>query len=411
MLRGVCGITVLLLASAMPARADMRNLPPLAEVDQALENYPGVEAAEVRIAAARAQAEMLRVGPHEFVLSGSYTRRDVDREGRYHEMDATLSRAIRLPGKAKLDREAGALGIEVATNRSEDVHHQAALLLSDYWFDWLAANELVRNDQQTVAALEGVLSAVEKRVQATDAAPLEADQARAALAAAQAQLANSTMELEKARVSLSAVFPEITLAPDAGLSDPELPPQPITHLRDLIISRSHEIGAADKEAQRLSTVAHRARSDRLPDPTLGIRTFNERGGIERGVSVSLSIPLGGSLRQATAQRAAADAHAAEYDVAEVRRRIHAIADSDVSSSTTRMRAWESMRVAAASADKAAQRTVKGHDLGAIDMTDMLLVQKQANDARRAEIDARANAARAVTRLLIDAHEIWTIDHD
>lgn len=410
MIRRLCCAALLFMYSTT-AWADMRNLPPLAEVDRALENYPGVAAAKARIAAARAQADMLRAGPHEFVLSGSYTRRDVDREGRYNEMDATLLRAIRLPGKAKLDREAGALGVEVAANKSEDVHHQAALLLADYWFDWLTANELMRNDQQTVKALEGVLSAVDKRVQATDAAPLEADQARAALAAAQAQLANSNMELEKARVSLNAVFPEITLVPGSGLADPELPPQPLAQLRDLIINRSHEIGAVDKEAQRLSTLANRARIDRLPDPTIGIRTFNERGGIERGVSLSLSIPLGGSLRQATAQRAAADAHAAAYDVAEVRRRIQVIADSDVSASTTRMKAWESMRISAASADKAAQRTVKGHDLGAIDMTDMLLVQKQANDARRAEIVARADAVRAVTRMLIDAHEIWTIDHD
>src|SRR3546814_6709020 len=69
-----------------------------------------------------------------------------------------------LPGKAALDREAGALGIEVAENRMEDARHQAALLLSGYWNDWLVAGGLYRNDLVTVRWLEKELSALRRRV-------------------------------------------------------------------------------------------------------------------------------------------------------------------------------------------------------------------------------------------------------
>src|SRR3546814_14214396 len=102
---------------------------------------------------------MLAKGTHEIAVTGSYVRRSVDREGGYDEFDATIARPFRLPGKAALDREAGALGIEVAENRMEDARHQTALLLSGYWHDWLVAGALYPNDLDTVRR-----SSAERRV-------------------------------------------------------------------------------------------------------------------------------------------------------------------------------------------------------------------------------------------------------
>src|SRR3546814_3311360 len=110
----------------------------------------------------------------------------------------TLFRSFRLPGKAALDREAGALGIEVAENRMEDARHQTALLLSGYWNDWLVAGALYRNDLDTVRWLEKELSALRRRVALRDAAALDVDQAMAAMAQAQAQAANSLAAREQA---------------------------------------------------------------------------------------------------------------------------------------------------------------------------------------------------------------------
>lgn len=105
------------------------GLAPEALVQTALDAHPSVEAAKARIGVAEADARALKAGPHEFSVSGSYISRSVDREGRYNEYDATLSRGLRLPGKSRLDRKAGEFGISAAENRWEDAKHQAALLL------------------------------------------------------------------------------------------------------------------------------------------------------------------------------------------------------------------------------------------------------------------------------------------
>lgn len=141
-----------------------------------------------------------------------------------------------------------------------------------------------------------------------------------------------------------------------------------------------------------------------------MRVFHERGGLEQGAGVSLSVPLGWGHRRAGAQRAAAEANAAQYDLAEVRRAIQAIADADVSDVLTRIAAWSSMSAAERNAAEAAERTRRGFEMGAIDLTDLLYIQKQAHEARRAEIAARAEASRAVLKLQIDSHVIWAPAH-
>lgn len=400
------------MLTAAPAAAQDFGLPPDEQAMRALDAYPAVVAAAARVDAARANEDMLRAGIHEFTLSSSFARRDVEREGRFEEHDVTLSRAIRLPNKASLDRKAGRLEVGVARDKSEDVHHHTALLLSELWYDWLLAGELVRGDAAAVAAHDAELKAMQRRVQERDAAALDLDQAQAALSLAQGQHADSRAKLEKARAILAATFPDLMLAPEPpALPAPELPAADIHELRDLVIERSHEIHAAEGEAERLSVMARRAQADRVPDPTLGLRLFNERGGLEKGVGLSVSIPLGWSHRRAAAGKASAEASAAAFDAAAVRREILATADADLADVQTRFAAWVSMQQSAISTDAATARTVRGHEMGAIDLADVLYARRQANNARRAEISARAEALRAVAKLLIDSHTIWSDAHD
>jgi outer membrane protein TolC len=401
-----------LFASAAHAQSLPSGFPTDVQVQAALNAYPGVAAARARVDAALADRDLLRAGPYEFTLSGSYIRRDVEREGRFKETDVTLSRTIRLPWKGSLDRKAGALGVEVAENQREDTRHQAALVLSELWHDWMEADELLRSDQQALEMQKTAVAAVRRRADLKDAAALDLDQAAAAESLALAQLADSRAKLEKARVTLAATFPEIPLSAEAPpIPAPEMPVAGVDRLRDLVISRSHEIRAAENEAERLSLVARRTHADRIPDPTVGVRTFRERGGLENGVGVQLSIPLGFSHRRAAASKASAQASAAGFERDEVRRAIQAVADADAADVRTRIAAWSSTAESARSAGTAAARTDRGHQLGAIDLADLLFIQKQANDARRAEIAARSAGSRALLKLLIDSHEIWAEAHD
>lgn len=408
----ILALAMLLILAPTALHAQEPDLPPVEKVNEALDNHPTVMAAAARVDAARAREDMLRMGAHEATIAGSYVRRNVDREGGYDEFDATLSRSFRLPGKAALDRESGALGVEVAENQMEDARHQAALILSGLWHDWLTAGSHYHNDLDSAHALEAALTALRRRVQLRDASVLDLDQASAALAQAQALVAASLSAREQARVILAATFPEIPLPPEpTELALPEPPTQNLETMRALVIERSHEIRAADREAQRLAVVARRVRADRIADPSFGVRLFSERGGMEGGAGVVASIPLGGGYRRAAADQASAEANAARLELANIQRSVAAIADADLSNARTRLEAWRSAQASAQSASDAAGRTERGYQLGQIDLVELLYARRQANDARRSEIDARSEASRALLKLQIDSHSIWVPDGD
>ena len=408
----ILALAMLLMLAPTGLHAQRADLPPVEKVNEALDNHPTVMAAAARVEAARARGDMLRRGTHEATIAGSYVRRSVDREGGYDEFDATLSRPFRLPGKAALDRESGSAGIEVAENQMEDARHQAALILSALWHDWLTAGSHYRNDLDTVHSLEAALTALRRRVQLRDASALDLDQASAALAQVQAQAAASLSTREEARVILVATFPEIPLPPEPDeLALPELPTQNLETMRVLVVERSHEIRAADREAQRLAVVARRVRADRIADPSFGVRLFSERSGMERGAGVVASIPLGGGYRRAATDEASAEANAARLELANIQRSVAAIADADLSNARTRLEAWRSGQASAQSAAAAAGRMERGYQLGQIDLVDLLYARRQANDARRSEIDARSEASRALLKLQIDSHSIWVPDDD
>lgn len=399
-------LTVLMLVLPVPLAAQSA-LPPEPAVQEALDAHPAVLAAQARVDASKAEERLLRAGPHEFTFSGSYVRRSVEREGNYDEYDATLSRAIRLPGKAQLDRKAGAFGVRAAENRAEDARHQAAIQLNDLWWDWLGASAEAAVDAQSVENYQAALAAVRRRVQLRDAAPLEADQTEAALGDARAMAAQSQGRAELARARLAARFPALPLPVTASEPQaPALPPDGLEAMAQQVISRSHEIGAADAEAKRVASLAERARRDRWADPSVGVRLFSERNGAERGAGLVLSMPIGGKARSATASKAASDAQAAAAELALVRLDVQEMADGDVTRARSAHAAWQRTREALDAQVSALQKLRRGQQLGAIDLADVLQGERLTHTAFRAEALARAEAHRAISRLRIDSHNLW-----
>jgi len=253
---------------------------------------------------------------------------------------------------------------------------------------------------------------VRDREQVRDASTLEVEQVQSALALAQAQRADSIAQRDQARATLAAQFPALPLPPEApALATPALPEPSLTQLRALIIARSHEIGAATREADRLSVLGERARRERVADPSIGVRLFSERSGIERGAGLVATLPLGGGYRRAAAEQASAQAVAARFEAAGVQREVAAVADADVIAVRTRLDAWEAAERAAKSADGAAQRSARGYQLGASDLATMLYARRQAIDAARTEVRARAEALRAVMKISIDSHIVWAPDEE
>ena len=399
-----CALVLALVAR--PALA-APNLPDEPQVVAALDNHPSVAGSAQRLEAARAAAQMLARGTQEFTLSSSYMSRDISGERRYDEFDASLTRPIRLPGKAGLDRKTGQLGIEVAQNVMEDVRHQTALVLADMWINWLSAGELHGNDLATADLLEQEVRALTRRHELRDASRLEIDQTQAALDQARGQATRTLADMERARVMLAANFPDLPLPPaPPGLGTPELPAEGLEKLRDLVISRSHEILASQREAERVTTLAERAQRDRLADPSVGVRVFRERGGLERGGGLTFSMPLGGGYRKATADQASSEASAAQFELVSTRRMVEATAQSDLLDARNRLASWDKFDAGARTAATAAARVSTGYRLGAIDLSDLLLARRQEHEAKRMEITARADSIRSILKLQIDSHVIW-----
>jgi len=398
---------LLLAGVAMPVAAQTSDLPPAELAVRALDAQPVVTAATARVDAARAQGDALRIGPHEITAQGTVSRRTVDPGTRYAEYDATVSRPFRLPGKAALDRKAGALGVDIAQNEMEDVRHQAALVLGTLWYDWLLAAELHRNAGALVETQQALADATGKRLKARDAAQLDLEQTRAALALAQAQMGDAAAARDRARALLASRFPDLPLPVEPPrILDPLVPDEGLARLQDLIVERSHEIAAASGQAERQSVLARRAKADRLADPSLGVRLFSERGGEEKGAGLFVSLPLGGGHRRAVARQADAEASAARSDLTAVEREITGYAAADVAEYRAREAAWQASRDAVARAEQSAALAARGQQLGAIDLADRLYADRQANEARAQELAARAAAARLILKLRIDSHTLW-----
>lgn len=386
------------------------GLPDEGVVDVVLDDHPSVAAARARVQAAEARAKGLKVGPHEITFSGSYVRRTIDREGEFDEYDAQLSRAVRLPGKARLDREIGEFGIEVAANLAEDARHQAALLLAMHWFDWLSASSQWKVDQVAVANYEKALTAVTRRMELHDAAQLDVDQATAALAGARLAAEQSGGLASLARTRLVTHFPGLPLPEEAPeVPVPDMADAQLSQLRDHVIENSHEIAAAQAEARRREAVAARANKDRLADPTIGLRLFSERGGDERGAGLVFSLPLGGGHRKALADEAGADASVARSEEQFARLTVQETADADLAEARYRIAAWQRSRETVEAQLAALTKLRRGHELGEIDLADLLLGERLVHDAFRIEAESRTEAMRAITKLRIDSHELWLAD--
>ena len=398
------------LAAFSPALGqNLSGMPGLPDdaVRLAIDDHPKVQAADARIEVARQEAGALRASPYEFNVSGDISRRSIEGEGNFRDYSVTVERPIRLFGKGALDRRAGDAGLLAATLHADHAKHERAVMLNALWWDWLAAERETRILTETQANLDRALWAVEQRVGVQDAARVDADQARAAAATNWRLLGEAQSRAAVARGRLAAQFPSLPLPVDAPpLPQPGLDGPSLDRLREQVIAYNHELPAATAEADRLAALADRARRDRIADPTIGARVFSERSGAETGVGLVFSVPIGGRYRGSISAQSQAEGKAALADAAAVRFDVQELAATDYSEAVNGLRAWQASREAQASSDRAVSRLRDGYRLSGVDLADLLYAERQAKEAALAEGAARMNALRAITKLRIDAHDLW-----
>lgn len=382
-------------------------LPAEGQVIDLLAQDPGVRQAGAMLNSAQAQARALEAGPHEFTLYGNYLSRATNVDGHLNEWTMGINRAIRLPGKADADGKIGAFGIAAAQNGFGDARHQAATLLKTLWLGWVVAENDADLAAGDVAAYERQLAATERSRQLGQSAMLDVEQVQAALAQARALAAQAQEARLEARMTLQRVFPGLAIpAASPAMPEPAAPPGTWPEWRTAVMEDNHEIKMARSEADRREWQARRASMDRFADPTLDLRTFQERSGHETGFGVGFSIPIGGALRQATADQASAEAAAASVAAHRVLRDVEIVADRDVIQAQQGLEAWRASQAAADIGAAMLTRMQRAYDLGDQGLTELLIARRQDADVRRAEARARAAAHSAILQLMIDSHRIW-----
>jgi outer membrane protein TolC len=390
--------------------ADYPDLPPTAQVAQALSKHPLVRAAEAGVGVSEANRDLLDAGSHEFAVRLASQRRQ-DRTANQHtrEHEIGIERAIRLPGKAALDAQIGAVGMSQAQYALGDAMHESGRLLLGRWFEWQRETAAARDWQAQVDILRTQHVAVLKKVGAGETAKLEAQLSKAQLTQAEAQLAQAQTRRERAAVELQQHFPDIRLPEHVPLLSPaamaDVQDAP-AHWRERILAENHELAVARSAARRSRLEADRIDAERLPDPTLGLTYGRERDGQERIVGLQITIPLPGAARAASVRAANAESDAAVAREALALARAEAEARQTINAALSSHTQWRRLAEVAQRMEENARLLEKAWRLGEGQFIELQTARRQSIEARLTATQAQLDANEARYRLLLDAHKLW-----
>lgn len=414
--------TWLALPAAHAAETPVDELPPVELVRQHILARPEVRAAAAAQQADQADAERLKAGPHEFTmrLSGQQRRTSdkladglTDRQ-RYTETQLSLERTLRSTGKASQDSAIGDAAIKLAQIRRADAIHESSRGLLRAWVDWLREQATVKLWQSQVADQTELTRHAERRVKAGDAARTEARLQEASAAQVQANLIGAQASEATARALLDTQFPGLTAAAPAQLRAPsqaDFPAEPGTTVTQWLEERSHEWRMARLHAELVRARAQRTSLDKSADPTVGVYAASERGGAERVLGVSLSLPFAGSARSAADRQAQALSVEADQQAEAVRQKVRTESATAWLMAQSALSAWQSQDQARQRHEQLLKTMVRGWQLGEYSQSDVLLARRQFMDAALAEINARAQARHAALRLKLDLHDTWEFDDE
>jgi outer membrane protein TolC len=239
---------------------------------------------------------------------------------------------------------------------------------------------------------------------------MELNQVNAATALAGIASQQARLRAELAANELTRQFPAIKFPAETVTTEPQAIDGELAHWRHLILKHNHELGLIEAETRLQSKLAERARADRLPDPTLGLRYASQLNHNQRISGVYFSMPLPSGQRSATADSATLTAQiAADREIA-IRVRL----DADIFTAYTRAmnnyRIWQQARDAGIALRQNAELVARAYSLGESSLGETLVARKQALEASLAESIARLDANEARYRLLLDAHQLW-VDTD
>lgn len=367
---------------------------PTFTIDRALELAgvvsPSLEvaSADVRGAEAGRRVAGLRPNPSVTVEAENVAGSGLYRDTQSLETTTSLTLPIELGGKRSAR-------IAVADARTDRATIQAAIAQADLRLSVIRAYAetasaerrlLTARDQARIA--NEALRAAQVRVQAGRASPLEVQRADVARINADAALVREERAVEVARFSLSRIIGQPISGPldvvwFGNVPTAYGPLRPIESAGTLVMA------AADADLAIADAGVRVARSQRVPDLTLGAgaRRFEQTNDTAAIFSLSIPIPLfnngRAALSQATAERQRADAQrrvtALDVDQAIAR------AQADAANAATSAVAASGPALAAA--EEAARIARIGYREGKFGQLDLLDAERTLAATRAAAIDA------------------------
>lgn len=412
------GLRVLLLLPALGLGAPLATppdyppaIPPDAIVREALDSAPRIAAAREQVSIGQARERKLRAGSYEWEVAAMSQQRRDGAGNSYAEQQYELSRRWRLPGKAALDRRAGALAVEVGRNSYADAWHEAGRALLAGWFDWLREDRLAELLQRQVQLASGQFDAVERRVAAGDAPRLDADLAQAELGRVVALQLDAQRRAEAARLALVEQFPTLHLQVPQQIGRPV----PVEGSDDAwirrIVAENHEIELARGLAEEAQVAASRARQDRMADPIVGLHFSSNIDQNRQVLGLRVALPIGTAARGAEAALARSNANVAAAELERTRSRVESAARLALLNARSGFLQWDRLSAAASQSRGVADSLARAYAAGELGMTELLAARRQALDAEQLQASAQLTAHEAYARLKLDAHELWSLAED
>ena len=155
-------------------------------------------------------------------------------------------------------------------------------------------------------------------------------------------------------------------------------------------------------------IADRVILERRPDPVVGVRMAQERGGDERIVGVSVSMPLPGQYRNKLAEAAIARAQMAQEHAQATRVQVESMALQVALAAASAPSLWQRLADVAQQTQANAALVSRAYTLGEAPLSDTLLARRHAIDALAIAEQAQIDALQSWSRLLLDTHAIWRL---
>jgi outer membrane protein TolC len=253
-----------------------------------------------------------------------------------------------------------------------------------------------------------------KRYRAGEISRVEFEQSQLPLKALEADSLQAAAAVQVAYAQVLSEFPNFNWVQSGHRVEqsseldnlPDLSAQEQDAWKARLVEQNHALELQRKQTELRHALFNRAQADRIADPTVAMHLTRERDNAERIVGLSLSVPLGGELRESRAAIAQSQYAQSSVQEAQAQRAAYSEAQQLLINYQSQREAQLRLNSNAQKARSLLSSLKKAFDLGEISQTELNLARQQAIQTQLEYIKAQTLLEKLVGQLLIDAHLSW-----